>query len=98
MNTTTRRYPRTLLEAFPCDASNANPIQRYRQPLPKRLFFFLARNGWAVLLLCAFVFSGSGCSNDPELLAPVAASVKDAPQQVRADQRYEAAVVAMRGE
>lgn len=51
MNPTTRRYPRTLLEAFPCDASNANPIQRYRQPLPKRLF--LVPTQW--LVCCTFV-------------------------------------------
>lgn len=55
MNPTTRRYPRTLLEAFPCDASNANPIQRYRQPLPKRLFFgSYAMAG--VLYLCTSLF------------------------------------------
>ena len=89
MNTTTRRYPRTLLEAFPCDASNANPIQRYRQPLPKRLFFFLARNGLALVLLFVFVFAGSGCTDDLVVASAVAADLKDAQQ---------AAIVAMRGE
>lgn len=28
MNTTTRRYPRTLAEAFPRDARHAYPIER----------------------------------------------------------------------
>ena len=89
MNTTTRRFPRTLLEAFPHDASHANPIQRYRKPLTKRLFFFCARNGWALVLLFVFVFAGSGCTDDLVAASAIAADLKDAQQ---------AAVVAMRGE
>ena len=89
MNTTTRRFPRTLLEAFPHDASYANPIQRYRKPLTKRFFFSCARNGWALVLLFVFVFASSGCTDDLVVASAVAADLKDAQQ---------AAIVAMRGE
>lgn len=76
MNPTTRRYPRTLLEAFPCDASNANPIQRYRQPLPKRLFWFL-RNGWCAVPLYLIVLLMSGCVDDLVAVQNMAGGLKD---------------------
>ena len=82
------RFPRTYSEATH-DASYANPIQRYRKPPHKRLFFFLARNGWALVLLFVFVFAGSGCTDDLVVASAVAADLKDAQQ---------AALVAMRGE
>lgn len=31
MNTTTKRYPRTLSEAFPCDANNACAIHAFKR-------------------------------------------------------------------
>lgn len=77
MNPTTRRYPRTLLEAFPCDASNANPIQRYRQPLPKRLFFGFLRNGWCAVPLYLIVLLMSGWADDLVAVQIMADDLKD---------------------
>ena len=34
---TTRRFPRTLLEAFGCDARSAVAITRYRRPLSSKV-------------------------------------------------------------
>lgn len=36
MNITTKRYPRTIDEAFPCDARRANAVEIYRRPWTKR--------------------------------------------------------------
>lgn len=86
------------MQAFPHDADYANPIQRYRKPLTKRLFSWLIDYGWAVVFGLVLVLSGSGCTDDPDRLLATAASITDAQQQARADQRFEAALVAMRGE
>lgn len=60
MNHTTRRFPRTLQEAFPCDASAAVALHSYTQPLHQRLFFAFVRLGWVIVpaLLAASVLSG----------------------------------------
>ena len=45
LNNTPRRYPRTLLEAFPKDPRNAFTISRYRPP---------ADVDWLVGVVCIF--------------------------------------------
>ena len=54
-NDTTRCYPRTLLEAFPCDARAANPIEYHPVATGRRFFFALLV---ALLVLCIAVLQG----------------------------------------
>lgn len=54
-NDTTARFHRTLLEAFPCDARAANPIE-YHPGAPGRRFFFALLV--ALLVLCIAVLQG----------------------------------------
>ena len=51
MNETTRRYPRTLRDAFGLDATEAVAIHYYRTPLHKRVLFFWCRHGWLAIVL-----------------------------------------------
>lgn len=51
MNDTTRRYPRTIREAFGMSPQDAIAIQHYRTPLYKRVLFFWCRHGWLGILL-----------------------------------------------
>ncbi len=44
MNTTTRRFHRTLIEAFGLDADSANPIHHYHRPTPEWV--------WALGFVC----------------------------------------------
>jgi hypothetical protein len=46
-NNTPRRYPRTLLEAFPHDPQNAYTITRYKPRMSDH---------WAVMLVTVFAF------------------------------------------
>lgn len=48
---TTRRFPRTLLEAFGCDATSAVAITRYRRPLSSTVADYLGAVLVAVGLL-----------------------------------------------
>ena len=52
----TYRYPRTLIEAFGCDATQAVAIHKYPTPLPKRFFFALIRHGWMLVVAALLVF------------------------------------------
>jgi hypothetical protein len=61
MNITTRRYPRSLAEAFPCDAAQAVAIHKYKPPLHRRFFYALIRWGWAPLIVLVLL---TGCSAD----------------------------------
>ena len=45
MNTTTKRYPRTLHEAFPNDALSACAIEHYKRPSSEFGYF-------AVVIIC----------------------------------------------
>lgn len=47
MNTTTKRFHRTLIDAFGLDADTANPIRYYRRPTPEWV--------WALAFVCVFV-------------------------------------------
>lgn len=51
MNHTTRRYPRTLREAFGMNASDAVAIHHYRIPLHRRIMCFCCRHGWIAIVL-----------------------------------------------
>ncbi len=44
------RFPRTLHEAFPCDAIDACAVTRYRAPIWPRVLL------WASVLACAAIF------------------------------------------
>lgn len=50
---TTRRYPRTLSEAFPCERYPA--IERYRPPLAERIYGVLLATVIGVCLAAALV-------------------------------------------
>ena len=52
LNPTTRRYPRTLNEAFPLDADRASWLEAPEPEVPiwNKLLAILALLGWCVLL------------------------------------------------
>lgn len=81
MNDTTRKFPRTLRDAFGMSATDAYAIQIYRTPLHKRALWALMRHGWAIVpaLLAVLVFSG--CTSDVDTYAAVQADLADAIHQ-----------------
>ena len=78
----TYRYPRTLIEAFGCDATQAVAIHKYPTPLPKRFFFALIRHGWMLVVAALLVFALTGCT-DMQDEAATAASLRDALAQAQ---------------
>lgn len=51
MNHTTRRYPRTLREAFGMSPADAVAIHHYRIPLHRRIIYAICRRGWIAIVL-----------------------------------------------
>lgn len=49
------RFPRTMTEAFGCDATSANPITRYTRPAHQRVYDWLTVA--AVGLTFGFLFA-----------------------------------------
>ena len=77
LNDTTRRYPRTMLEAFGMTAEDAVAIHVYRKPLAERfVIWLLFRFGWALVLLAVFLLSG--CADDVHAYAAAQADLADA--------------------
>lgn len=75
----TYRYPRTLIDAFGCDATQAVAIHKYKAPPHKRFFYALCGYGWPWFLtwaIAAAVFL-TGC-DDLESYAADQASLADA--------------------
>lgn len=55
-NDTTARFHRTLLDAFPCDARAANPIEHHPCAPSGRFFYVLFG---VLLVLCIAVLTGA---------------------------------------
>ena len=75
----TYRYPRTLIDAFGCDATQAVALHKYKSPPHKRFFYALCSYGWPWMLtwaIAAVVFL-AGC-DDLESYAADQASLADA--------------------
>jgi len=78
----TYRYPRTLIDAFGCDATQAVAIHKYKAPPHKRFFYALCSYGWPLMLtwaIAAVVFL-AGC-DDLGAHAAVQADLADAIHQ-----------------
>lgn len=78
----TYRYPRTLIDAFGCDATQAVALHKYKAPPHKRFFYALCKWGWPWMLtwaLAAAVFL-TGC-DDLGAHAAVQADLADAIHQ-----------------
>lgn len=75
----TYRYPRTTHGLWPCDATEAVAVHKYKAPMHRRFFYALCRWGWAWMLtwaIAAAVFL-SGC-DDLDSYAADQASLADA--------------------
>lgn len=64
MNDTTRKFPRTLRDAFGMSATDAYAIQIYRTPLHKRALWALMRHGWIAIVVALAAVVLTGCSAD----------------------------------
>lgn len=60
LNDTTRKFPRTLREAFGMSPEDAVAIHVYRVPLRRRILYALIRYGWVVLFLAVIASSCIG--------------------------------------
>ena len=86
LNDTTRRYPRTMLEAFGMSPEDAQAIHVYRKPLAERiLIWLLFRFGWALLLVLVFALTGCTGPSDYETDVIVAQDLQDAVMQARGE-------------
>lgn len=83
MNHTTRCYPRTMREAFGLSAREAIAIEAYKPPFHRRLFYGLARHGWAIVPAVLAVLVLSGCNSDIDAETATAASLRDALAQAQ---------------
>lgn len=75
----TYRYPRTTHGLWPCDATEAVAVHKYKASMHRRFFYALCRYGWAWMLtwaIAAVVFL-TGC-DDLESYAADQASLSDA--------------------
>lgn len=78
----TYRYPRTMIDAFGCDATQAVVLHKYTTPPHKRFFYALCKWGWPWMLtwaIAAAVFL-AGC-DDLGAHAAVQADLADAVAQ-----------------
>ena len=78
-NPLTYRYPRTMIDAFGCDATQAVALHKYKAPPHKRFFYALCSYGWPWMLtwaIAAVVFL-AGC-DDLGAHAAVQADLADA--------------------
>lgn len=64
MNTTTKRFPRTLQEAFGLSPDEAVAIHKYNIPLHRRFFYALCRWGWVYVPVVLAVLALSGCADN----------------------------------
>ena len=84
LNDTTRRYPRTMLEAFGMTAEDAVAIHVYRKSLAERVVIWLLfRFGWALVLLAVFLLSGCIGPDDADTAVLIAQDLQDAVQQAK---------------
>ena len=80
MNITTRRYPRTAIDAFGCNATEAVALHKYTQPRTTRFFYALLKWGWlAPVLLAVAVLSG--CADEAQTYSAAQADLADAVAQ-----------------
>lgn len=86
LNDTTRRYPRTLHEAFGMTPSDAQAIFCYRRPLHERVAMWLFKYGWALVLLAVFLLSGCIGPDDADTAILIAQDLQDAVQQAKDEQ------------
>lgn len=78
----TYRYKRSLAEAFPCDATQAVAIHKYKPPLARRFFYALIRSGWVVFAVVLALLVLAGC-DDTRAEEATAASLRDALAQAQ---------------
>ena len=84
LNDTTRRYPRTMIEAFGMTAEDAQAIHVYRKPLAERiLIWLLFRFGWALVLGAVLLLSGCIGPDDADTAILIAQDLQDAVQQAK---------------
>lgn len=72
----TYRYPRTSMDAFGCDATQAVACQRFKTPLTRRALWFVCDWGWAVVLAAVFLLTGC---DDMTVTQAVAQEATEAP-------------------
>lgn len=77
----TYRYPRTMIDAFGCNAAEAVALHRYTQPLHQRLFYALIKWGWVVVLLALFALAGCDSAAAVSVAAKEADSRRDVAAQ-----------------
>jgi len=87
LNDTTRRFPRTMLEAFGMTPADAQAIHVYRKPLAERVVIWLLfRFGWALVLLAVFLLSGCIGPDDADTAILIAQDLQEAVQQAKDEQ------------
>ena len=75
----TRRYPRTTIDAFGCNAAEAVALHKYTKPRTTRFFYALLKLGWVAVLAAAFLLTG--CADDLDTYAASQADLADAIHQ-----------------
>ena len=85
LNDTTRRFPRSLREAFGLSPDEAIAIHVYRRPWYEKLAMLLFRWGWVLLLVLVFALTGCTGPNDHETAVLVAQDLQDAVMQARGE-------------
>lgn len=83
LNDTTRRFPRTMLEAFGMTPADAQAIFCYRRPLHERVAMWLFKYGLALVLLAVFLLSGCIGPDDADTATLIAQDLHDATEQAR---------------
>jgi len=84
LNDTTRRYPRTMLEAFGMSPEDAQAIHVYRKSLAERVVIWLLfRFGWALVLGAVLLLSGCIGPDDADTAVLIAQDLQEATEQAR---------------
>lgn len=78
----TYRYPRTTHGLWPCDATEAVAVHKYKAPLTRRFFYALCRWGWIAVPALLAVSVLTGC-DDLGAHAAVQADLADAVAQAK---------------
>lgn len=73
----TYRYPRTTHGLWPCDATEAVAVHKYKAPMHRRFFYGLCRWGWAIVPAVLALSVLTGC-DDLDSYAADQASLADA--------------------
>ena len=84
LDDTTRRFPRTMREAFGMTPADAQAIFCYRRPLHERiLIWLLFRFGWALVLGAVLLLSGCIGPDDADTAILIAQDLQEAVQQAK---------------